>query len=69
MAFLNFKSRGEGPPIIFIHGFCETSEIWDSFTPKIGPGFQIVVLDLPGFGLSELSAKKNSIETIASQDV
>lgn len=66
MSSINFKTRGEGLPIIFIHGFCENLEIWESFVQKIEGEFQIVTLDLPGFGRSELESNAISIDQIGT---
>lgn len=65
MTFINFRSKGEGLPIILIHGFCESSEIWDSFTTKIADGFKVIAVDLPGFGASKLLKSHFSIKDIA----
>lgn len=66
MTSINFKTRGKGLPIIFIHGFCETLEIWESFIQKIEGDFQIVTLDLPGFGSSNLNHEAVSIDDIGA---
>lgn len=66
MASINFKTRGKGLPIIFIHGFCETLEIWKSFVQKIEGDFQLITLDLPGFGQSELKTDTISIDEIGA---
>lgn len=65
MVPINFKSKGEGFPIILIHGFCESAEIWDSFSSKISKGFKTIALDLPGFGSSKLQKPNISIHEVA----
>jgi pimeloyl-ACP methyl ester carboxylesterase len=54
MSSLYFKKLGSGPPIIFIHGFCETHQIWDGFAEQLATDFSVWCVDLPGFGKSEL---------------
>src|ERR1043165_584251 len=49
---MNFVDKGNGPPLIFLHGFCETLEIWNDFTPALSEKFRTVAIDLPGFGAS-----------------
>ncbi|MBZ0246899.1 MAG: alpha/beta hydrolase [Cyclobacteriaceae bacterium] len=66
MPFLNYKIRGQGLPVIFIHGFCETGEIWDSFVNELSKNFQVITLDLPGFGLSELAKTNSSLQEIGN---
>ncbi len=48
----NYQQKGEGIPIIFIHGFCQDSSAWDPFI-NLFPDRNIVRIDLPGFGASE----------------
>jgi len=59
-----FTTRGAGPPLVFIHGFCETGEIWKSFIDKLANGFQVITIDLPGFGRSKLSDPNITIDGI-----
>ncbi len=66
MTSLHFTSKGEGQPLIFIHGFCETGEVWSPFVEKIIAGFKIVIIDLPGFGKSELPSSPFTIAEIAA---
>lgn len=54
MSSLYCKKIGTGPPIIFIHGFCETHQIWDGFAEQFASDFSVWCIDLPGFGKSEL---------------
>ncbi|MHB1278418.1 MAG: alpha/beta fold hydrolase [Bacteroidia bacterium] len=49
---LNFRVRGKGENLIFLHGFCEDLRIWDSFAPGFEGNFQVCCPDLPGFGKS-----------------
>ena len=48
----SYSQDGEGIPLIFIHGFCEDSSVWDNFINRF-PYQNIVRIDLPGFGNSE----------------
>jgi len=43
---------GAGEPLVLLHGFCEDSTIWDKVIKSIDA--QIIRIDLPGFGQSEL---------------
>jgi pimeloyl-ACP methyl ester carboxylesterase len=61
-----FKDQGKGIPIVLIHGFCETHQIWDGFSDELAKDFRVLTPDLPGFGQSPLPAKV-SIEAIANQ--
>jgi pimeloyl-ACP methyl ester carboxylesterase len=60
-----FRELGVGPPIILIHGFCETHEIWDGFDKKLSSFGRVVSIDLPGFGKSPLPKGPITIDLIA----
>lgn len=60
-----FKKNGKGQPILFIHGFCETHEIWNGFAEPISEIGEVYVIDLPGFGSSPLPSTSFSIDEIA----
>ena len=64
---IHFKDEGNGFPILFIHGFCETHQIWDSFSKELARDFRILSIDLPGFGKSELLQTPFSIADVASR--
>lgn len=48
-----FERRGAGPPLLFVHGWGGTSM---SLLPlaRLFTGYETIVLDLPGFGKSDL---------------
>ncbi len=49
-----YSTQGKGPAIVLLHGFCEDSTIWSDFQSALADaGFQVVCIDLPGFGGSE----------------
>jgi len=58
---------GEGFPIVFIHGFCETSAMWFPFVDPLTDEYLIICPDLPGFGESELASAEISLEEVADQ--
>jgi pimeloyl-ACP methyl ester carboxylesterase len=62
-----FRKSGKGRPVILIHGFCETHEIWNGFAEKLSETFEIFTIDLPGFGESPLPATPFSIQDIAGK--
>ena len=49
-----FKESGKGFPIVLLHGFCETEEIWKPFREALSNEFRVICPDLPGFGQSPL---------------
>lgn len=60
-----YQLQGKGTPVVFVHGFCEDSMVWDEFIPEIvAAGYNVLTLDLPGFGESEV-VQDASVEVIA----
>ncbi len=70
--YFNFKGRkifytdkGAGIPIVLIHGYLETGEIWESFGGKLAVDFRVLTIDLPGHGDSEMLGRTHSMELMA----
>jgi pimeloyl-ACP methyl ester carboxylesterase len=65
---LSFRAEGHGSQtVVLIHGFCEDHRVWDGFVPALAARHQVVAVDLPGFGQSELlpADQPPSIERMA----
>ncbi len=49
-----YTSKGKGPTVILIHGFCEDGSMWDEFKQDLlEEKYRVVCIDLPGAGKSE----------------
>jgi len=59
------QDDGTGPTLVLIHGFCETSRIWDSFIPSLATRYRILRPDLPGFGNSASLQGRITIEQVS----
>ncbi len=46
--------EGQGPPLLLIHGFGVSFNIWSSLRPHLSPHFTLVMPELPGIGASDL---------------
>ena len=61
-----FKSVGSGKPMLLIHGYPLSGELFkDNRTALAAAGFQVITVDLPGFGKSVTPSKEASIENYA----
>jgi pimeloyl-ACP methyl ester carboxylesterase len=49
---IHYTEEGKGFPIVLIHGFCETSQIWSELAPALAARYRVIAIDLPGFGRS-----------------
>ncbi len=63
---INYTSKGIGNPIVFLHGFLESSKIWEPFIPALAEKRQVVTLDLPGHGLSHVIDEIHTMELMAN---
>lgn len=45
--------RGEGAPIVLVHGFPTSSRLWSDVCPLLPAGHRVLVVDLLGFGRSD----------------
>jgi pimeloyl-ACP methyl ester carboxylesterase len=60
-----YKDIGSGETIVLLHGYLETSEIWESFAGKLSKEFRVIIPDIPGHGKSDIFGEVTSMELIA----
>jgi len=62
-----FRTYGEnrGYSIFFLHGYLESSEIWNEFAPVFSDEYFVVCMDLPGHGDSETLFEIQSMGAMA----
>ena len=58
---INLVEIGEGPPLLFVHGLGGAWQNWLEQLPAFAQRHRCIALDLPGFGHSQMPAKKISI--------
>jgi len=66
---VRFRVAGEGFTLLFLHGYLESLEIWESFIPDLARDFRVVTLDLPGHGQSGVPEGGTGMEVMASAAV
>lgn len=47
---LHVEERGEGPPLLLVHGFGANSYTWRHWVPDLARGHRVILVDLKGFG-------------------
>jgi len=62
---IHYQKMGTGPPLLFVHGWGGTST---SLLPlaRLFTGYEMIVLDLPGFGKSNLPDPKWGVQEYAN---
>lgn len=53
---LNYRMEGNGTPLLMLHGFGISYNIWSSLLPLLRPHFTLIMVELPGIGLSPMPA-------------
>ena len=51
---MHYLSAGQGPALILLHGYTQTSRMWRPIVPLLAKRFTVIVPDLPGIGDSEI---------------
>src|SRR5436190_6050156 len=59
-----YRTYGKGKPVMLVHGFGETGDVWKNQITYLKNDFQLIIPDLPGSGESDL-VKDMSIEGMA----
>lgn len=62
---IHYSSKGTGNPLVLLHGFLESSEIWEDFQNKLSEKRQVVCVDLPGHGRSGCIDKIHTMKEMA----
>ena len=45
-----YESAGEGPTVVLLHGFCESSQIFSRLISELSPAAEVLAPNLPGHG-------------------
>lgn len=60
-----YEVYGKGKPLVLLHGFLESSNMWDTILPLLTQKNKVICIDLPGHGKSELIAEIHTMELMA----
>jgi pimeloyl-ACP methyl ester carboxylesterase len=50
---LAWTELGAGPPLVLLHGLGDSHRTWRRVAPRLADHFRVLLLDLPGHGLSD----------------
>ena len=62
---LHYLTAGQGPAVILIHGYTQTSRMWRPIIPLLAQKFRVIAPDLPGIGDSSIP-DDNKIDMITA---
>lgn len=63
---IHYQKQGSGPALVFLHGFLESSSMWNAIAPTFLNTHTVITIDLPGFGASKCVAEIHSMELMAT---
>ncbi len=61
-----YTDNGSGIPVVLLHGYLESSEVWNGFEKKLTSKFRVISIDLPGHGLSDVYGETHTMEFMAT---
>jgi pimeloyl-ACP methyl ester carboxylesterase len=62
-----YRTGGTGPALILLHGYAQTSRMWNGIMPELAKRFTVIVPDLPGIGQSDIPATGLDMTTAAKR--
>jgi pimeloyl-ACP methyl ester carboxylesterase len=62
---LHYLAAGQGPAVILLHGYTQTSRMWRPVIPLLADRFMVIAPDLPGIGDSGIPANGLDMKTAA----
>ena len=62
---LNHVRSGSGPPLVLMHGVGDTLAAWDPVRELLAAEFEVIAVDLPGFGRSRMLGEEPTPAALA----
>jgi len=62
---LHYLTAGQGPALILLHGYTQTSRMWRPLIDKLKDKFTVIAPDLPGIGDSDIPKDGCDMKTAA----
>ena len=60
-----YEVYGKGKPLVLLHGFLESSNMWETILPLLTQENKVICIDLPGHGKSDFIAETHTMELMA----
>jgi len=64
---IEYSDKGNGFPIVLLHGFCESKEIWKESERELSKKYRVICPDLPGFGETRAELIEVTMEYFAQK--
>lgn len=66
---LAYNEKGEGEPVLFVHGFGADKDVWNRVISKIDKPMRLIAIDLPGSGKSGFIGGESYTAEIQAQRI
>ena len=63
---IRYSDEGQGFPVVLLHGYLESLEIWQAFAEMLAKKNRVIYPDLPGHGISGIAGPVHSMELMAA---
>ena len=60
-----YTDNGEGPAVVLLHGFLETSAMWVDFIPELSKNNRVICIDLLGHGQTDCIGYVHTMDAMA----
>lgn len=64
---LGYRREGAGAPLVLVHGYLGGSDMWEAQIAHFRASFDVIALDIPGFGRSAGLSPHDTIDAIATR--
>jgi pimeloyl-ACP methyl ester carboxylesterase len=62
---VRYKDEGYGVPMVLLHGYLESLDIWESFANRLAGNYRVIRPDIPGHGKSGLMGSVHTMQLMA----
>ncbi|MBN2613411.1 MAG: alpha/beta fold hydrolase [Bacteroidales bacterium] len=62
---VRITDEGTGVPVVLLHGYLESLNIWDAFADRLKEHCRVICIDIPGHGKSGVIDEVHSMELMA----
>ncbi|MES2748484.1 MAG: alpha/beta hydrolase [Bacteroidota bacterium] len=59
---ISYSDKGKGTAVVFLHGYLENKEMWNSFIPELSKKYRIITIDLLGHGQTDCIGYVHTME-------
>lgn len=66
-SLIRFDDTGSGFPVVLLHGFMESLDVWDDIVEKLSQNYRVIAIDLLGHGQSGNVGPVHTMDVMAEQ--